>query len=415
MILNLKIDNYKGIENEIHLNTKASNKIKRTDNKCSHITASHKLLKTICIIGCNGSGKTSILSAVETVQHFISFPFRKTLKNDDEFVDYIKTMNEEQLKKYLLQLNTLKLGEQNINKRDTPTSIEIELYIPQRDNNISGFYNYKIVYDNNYAKQGIISETLSYRPELEKKNTICLSRNKNIVESQIGTAILYENNSINKKVNKYIDYYKSFADEILQYTECLLEGTSMPIDDIFENNKEEFIRLCNIADDKIIDVSIDENDKNRNLQFWNKENNYLYFSQLSEGTKKIIVLGSIILEALTNNKTLLIDEIEQSLHPTLVEFLLNLITSKSKNNFTQLIFTTHSPLLAFTLENDELFFINNHENKYEFYNITTAIKLKLITKDQNRYKAWINSLLVKNPSMQQINSFLNLCNKKKSD
>lgn len=415
MLSCLKISNYKGIENEIVLNAKASNKIKRNNNKCSYISESDKLLKNLCIIGCNGSGKTSILSAVETAQTFLSHPFRKNLGENDEFVDYINSMSEEQLKNYLLKINTLNLGEQNINKQNEPTTIEIELYAPKRKNNIPGFYTYKIIYDNNYKKQGVISESLNYRPEYPKKNILNLSKSKNIFESQIGTAILYENNNINKRSNKYIEFYKTFADELLEYTECLFGGTSMPLNEIFENNKEEFINLCNIADDKINDVSIEENDKNRNLLFWNKNNNPLYFSQLSEGTRKIIVLGAVILDALTNNRTLLVDEIEQSLHPTLVDFLISLITSKSNYNYTQLIFTTHSPLLAFTMENDELYFINNHEDKYEFYNITTAIKLKLITKDQNKHKAWINNLLIKNPSINQINNFIKLFDEKKSD
>ena len=79
-------------------------------------------------------------------------------------------MSEEQLKNYLLKINTLNLGEQNINKQNEPTTIEIELYAPKRKNNIAGFYTYKIIYDNNYKKQGVISEILNYRPEYTKKN-----------------------------------------------------------------------------------------------------------------------------------------------------------------------------------------------------------------------------------------------------
>lgn len=412
MIVHFKVNNYKGIEQEAIIDAKASNKIKRPARKYSTISDKNKLLKTICIIGCNGSGKTSILSAIDTLQTFISFPFRKNIKESNDFVNYIKSMSEEELKNYLIKLNTLDLGEQNINRKDEPTLIEIELYVPKRNNNISGFYSYKIIYDYNYKKNGVLSESLSYRPAYEKKNIINLCKRKNIIESQIGTAILYENNdNINKNTIKYIEYYKSFTEELLNYTDCLFDGASTDIREILRNSKNDFIKLCNIADDKIIDVSIDENSKNRNILFWNKYGNSLYFSQLSEGTRKIIILGSVIIEAIKNNSTLLIDEIEQSLHPALVDFLIDLASSKYSHNYTQLLFTTHSPLLAFSLENDELYFINNHDDSYYFSNITNAIKMKIITKDQSRQKAWIDNLLVKNPDKNKIEQFINNKNK----
>ena len=406
MIINFTVNNYKGIEKSANIYAKASNKIKRTPNHYSNLSDKLKILKTICIIGCNGSGKTSILNAMETVQDFISFPFRKSIKDNDEFVNYIKSMNEEELKNYLVKLNTLDLGEQNINKRQEKTEIELEIYVPKREENIEGFYTYTLEYDRNYKKNGVLLEKLTYRPRYEKKNIINLSKKENIIESQIGTIILYENNHLKTKDIKYMNYYKSFADEVLNHISCCFDGATVNIHDMLNNYKKEFIELCNIADDKITNVTIDENSDSRDLLFWNNNNNYIYFSQLSEGTKKIIILGSIIINALKSNSVILIDELEQSLHPTLVAFLINLVNSKAKNNFTQLIFTTHSPFLAFTLENDQLYFINNHNNEYFFSNISNAIKNKIITKDQSRQKAWIDDLLIKNPDRKKIDLFI---------
>lgn len=406
MIINFNVSNYKGIEKNADIQTKASGKIKRNPNEYSTINSKTNILKTICIIGCNGSGKTSILNAVETIRDFISFPFRKNIKNNDDFVDYINNLSEDDLKKYLIKFNTLNLGEQNINKKMDKTEILLEIYIPKRKNNINGFYTYNLVYDKNYKTNGVLLEKLTYRPRWEKKNIICLSKSKNIVESQIGTNILYENNNLKSKGAKYINYYKSFADEILNYTECCFDGATIDIKEMLENDSDSFIKLCNIADDKIINVTIDENSADRNILFLNNSNNSLYFSQLSEGTRKIIILGSIIIKALKNNSVILIDELEQSLHPTLVDFLIKLINSKSSNNYTQLIFTTHSPFLAFSLQNDQLYFINNHNDQYFFSNISNAIKMKIITKDQSRQKAWVDDLLIKNPDGKKINSFI---------
>ena len=118
MIISFKVNNFKGIEDEAIISTIASNKIKRSKNNCSNINDKIKLLKKICLIGCNGSGKTSFLLALQTLQEFISFPFRKKIDiNDTEYSTVIQSMDENQLKSYLLKLNTLKLGEQNINNQ----------------------------------------------------------------------------------------------------------------------------------------------------------------------------------------------------------------------------------------------------------------------------------------------------------
>jgi hypothetical protein len=406
MIINFKINNFRGIEKEAILSALASNKIHRANNKCISIDNKTKLLKTLCLIGCNGSGKTSVLYAFQTIKDFVFFPFRKMMNEDEEYIKYIRSLSEDELKNHLAKLNTLSLGKQNINKSTEETEIEIELYIPKRKANIDGIYTYKLIYNKDYRSKGVILEKLSYRPKMEKRNIITLCKKEGIIESQIGTTILYEKNDSKNRNTKYIEYYKSFADELLNHSELLTNGVSVDIKEVFENNKKDFVKLCNIADDKITNVTIDENDDKRNILFWNKDNNHLYFSQLSDGTKKVIVLGSIIIKALNNNSILFIDELEQSLHPTLVEFLIELATSKSNNNYTQLIFTTHSPLLAFTMENDELYFISNHNDEYFFSNISNAIRKKIITKDQSRQKAWVGDLLIKNPDKVKIKEFI---------
>ena len=408
MIRNFKVNNFKGIESEANICSKASNKIKRSKNNCSKISDDIKLLKKICIIGCNGSGKTSFLLALQTLQEFISFPFRKNINfNDTEYTKYVNSMDESQLKSYLMKLNTLTLGEQNVNKPNEKTEIEIELYIPQRENGIPGFYTYTLVYDKSYSQNGVILEKLVYRPKYVKKNIINVCKKEHIMESQIGTTILYANNSLKYNYTKYIEYYKTFVSEMLEYTICCLAGGKIDIKELLTHHKKDFIKLCNIADDKIVNVTVDENNSKTNFLFLNKSNNSLYFSQLSEGTRKIIILGSIIIKALENNSTILIDEIEQNLHPSLISFLLDLITSKGENNYSQVLFTTHSPFLAFTLENDELYFIDNHSDQYFFSNITNAIKKGRITKDQSRQKAWVDNLLIKNPDKNSILDFLN--------
>lgn len=412
MIINFKVNNFKGIEKEAIISSRASNKIKRDSKECSLVNNELKLLKTICIIGCNGSGKTSIVNALQTLQDFLRFPLRKMMDDDEDYAKYIQSLTEDELKRHLIKINTLTLGMQNINRKLDKTELEIELYIPKKNDNISGFYTYKLTYDKDYKTKGVILEKLTYRPKYEKRNILTLCKKSAIIESQIGTTVLYRNNSIKNKDIKYVDYYQTFIDEMLLNTNCFFNGATVDLRETLKNYKKEFINLCNIADDKIINVTIDENNDNRNLLFLNNKGNSLYFTQLSDGTKKIIILGSVIIEALENNSILFIDELEQSLHFSLATFLIKMIESKNSNNYTQLLFTTHSPLIALKMKNDQLYFINNHNDEYYFSNITNAIRSKLITKDQSIQKALFDNLLIKNPDTNKINLFLNNKDKK---
>ena len=62
----------------------------------------------------------------------------------------------------------------------------------------------------------------------------------------------------------------------------------------------------------------------------------------STGTIKLIVVGGLILDALLDGTTLIVDELDKSLHPLISQMLIKLFNSKENNpNNAQLIFATH--------------------------------------------------------------------------
>lgn len=405
MVLNLKVDNFKGILKPIELSCIASNKTKHEINEVSIISEKNKALKNICIIGSNASGKTSLLDAIKTVQDFLNFPYRKKFTDDKEYKKFINEMSSEELKDFLIKFNKLELGEQNNTRLEDKTSIEIEVFVPNRKKNISGIYLYTLLYKNDYASNGVIMEKLEYRKKYNSSRSKLISLHNNIIESEVSRSVLFKNNRDNVNDENYI-YCKSFFDELITYTDILKDGVRARIEKNINNNKNLFVKLCNIADEKIIDVTIDENEKNSRILFWNSNCSYLTFSQLSEGTRKTIVMGCLIMDALSDNRTMIIDEIELSLHSKLVMFLVELNIAKDCNHFSQLIFTTHSPVLAFTMAGDQLYFINNKDSNYFVSNINNAIKKGIITKDQSVEKAWVTDLLINNPDNKKISDFL---------
>lgn len=92
----------------------------------------------------------------------------------------------------------------------------------------------------------------------------------------------------------------------------------------------------------------------------------LPFDAESEGTKRIFIFGPIIKDALENGRTIVVDEIDNSLHPLFLEYLIQLFNSRETNpNKAQLIFNTHSveTLSLDLLRRDQIYFVEkNHEN-----------------------------------------------------
>ena len=100
----------------------------------------------------------------------------------------------------------------------------------------------------------------------------------------------------------------------------------------------------------------------------------LPFDAESEGTKRIFIFGPIIKEALENGRTIIVDEIDNSLHPLFLEYLIQLFNKRETNpNKAQLIFNTHSveTLSLDLLRRDQIYFVekNNKDGVTELYSL----------------------------------------------
>ena len=68
-----------------------------------------------------------------------------------------------------------------------------------------------------------------------------------------------------------------------------------------------------------------------------------------------------ILDVVRNNKTMIIDEIERSLHPKIVEYIIQIFNASEK---AQLIFTTHNTNLLNLnkFRKDQIWFVNKKKD-----------------------------------------------------
>lgn len=97
----------------------------------------------------------------------------------------------------------------------------------------------------------------------------------------------------------------------------------------------------------------------------------LEFSEESAGTRKLFALAGPWLDVLDNGFVLLVDELDTSLHPLLIRFLLNLLHNPETNRHNaQLVFTTHdTTVLDQTLmRRDQVWFVEKDaENATRLY------------------------------------------------
>jgi len=96
----------------------------------------------------------------------------------------------------------------------------------------------------------------------------------------------------------------------------------------------------------------------------NGENVALEFTEESAGTRKLFALAGPWLDVLENGLVLFLDEMDTSLHPHLIRFLLNLLHSPETNRYNaQLVFTTHdTTILDQTfMRRDQVWFVEKDE------------------------------------------------------
>lgn len=111
----------------------------------------------------------------------------------------------------------------------------------------------------------------------------------------------------------------------------------------------------------------------------------------SEGSGKLFGIGSLILDALTYGRTILIDEFDARFHPNLTLKIVQLFHNKKTNpQNAQIIFVTHDAglLRRAELRRDQICLID--KDKYGISSLTTLIEFKGVRKDASYEKEYLN-------------------------
>lgn len=238
------------------------------------------------------------------------------------------------------------------------------------------------------AGDEVVSESLTRRGLGSKKSAMIFERDSGTIE--LGASI--NRRSINTAVNGKMPYLSFLAinydipviSEVQKWFESVIvrnyanpgvERRIMLSEDVSTQNR--IIRFLNDMDIDISGYRYDEDDEQLyTIRSICGENFELPFSEESEGTKKLIAALPVILLALLEGRTVIIDELDAKLHPKLLRYVISLFKDKQINQKgAQLIFTSHdmTTLKNTVFRRDEIWFAalnNTHSSEiYSLYEI----------------------------------------------
>lgn len=396
MLLRFTVSNFLSFAEEVEFNMFPSN-LKIHKDHVYDLGNGVDVLKAAAVYGANGSGKSNFVNGLLLLKHFV---FNKNLSFEK------------------LQVN-FKLDKEFLNK---PTKLEIEFKFNSRYliYGIS-FWNTWIekewLYESFPEKNKQILVFEREKINKDSKNKIKVNKKYTTSEKEKLRFEIYEEEllstelflgRIGERIEEgtiTLDWFNSFL-----YRADFTEGKKTGLVRLIHNStwwSEYFVELLNklgtgiskidisnlsfdtidnlelrkqIEQDLLLDGNqidfVSKNEEflainNKNIielkklaifnQGKNKELIEFSFSEQSDGTKKILQLIPLLLAAELYEATVFIDEIERSLHPTMIKELLTYFMSRPTKG--QLIFTTHeSHLLDLDIfRQDEIWFTEKNE------------------------------------------------------
>lgn len=366
MILEFSVTNYKSFKDKTTFSMVADDSDKTQEQNCFEMDKT-TLLKSAVIYGANASGKSNFMEAFRTMAEII-------LKSATYFSVSDKSINTQY---FPFEFDELSIFE--------PTVFELYFFID----------GIKYHYSFSYNENEIVDEFLYYYPN--SKQSLLFKRNyddydfgtqlkgeKNLVKNVTDKPQLFLSNGANNKMVQLMtifEYFDSsfnpvpFLDKNIDTNITNAIAKSLYEKDGFINYNS-FINLLTSLDTGITKFEIE---KIKTLkgdykiityhQFKHKDGTVteqkFQLERESVGTQKLFVIIGLLLYALENGISTMIDEFERSLHPQISKFLLSLFNNKDINkNGAQLIISTHDTELLSkenNLRRDQIWLVEKDE------------------------------------------------------
>lgn len=392
MIAEIKFKNMFSFRDETVLSFEAD---KSKDLESYHVVElapDVKLLKLAVIYGANASGKSNIIKVCDFIRSFITCtPLNK--------VELIKIVP------FLL----------NRTSKEQASEFSVSFYAMNGDKAIR--YVYSVLLETTH----IVRETLIYYLSQQPATVFERSMENNVSSIKFGQKVKISTAAKEEITLKCLPNMSVFAaymqvntniaemETALQYLTKQMMPAIVPTSSLSryaeeaikkETAKEYILRYLQEADFNISNISSKEQETKKGVvnytMYQHKVssglggNDYYEFPELyeSDGTIRTFGLASQIQNSIGSNAFLAVDEIESSLHPKLIEYMIERFLKESKQ--AQLLLTTHYDGLLGEedlLRKDNIWFAEkNTDGASVLYPLTDFKGLNRISSLQKAYK-----------------------------
>ena len=344
MVLEIRLSNMFSFRDEVTLDLQAAKiqtkKARELEGNLFSVDG-EQMLKSVALFGANASGKSNVIKAIRACVNMVRSSHNHNV--DTKFA-----------------ISPFKF-EDYVNK---PSSFYIRFLL----NGVEYEYSFSFMHDE------IITETLYYYPNGRK--SLVFSRDesrgtekKDIYEFKTVIKRPFDVADNTSKKTLYISRASQMDREIAQKIFLLFCNDIVldyqvanidSLDNLFKKRKEQMLEVLRTADSDIIDFKI----QNNAITTFHRTNPSVAFdfeTEESEGTKTLFRMMVRMIGIIHEGKMLLVDEIDNSLHTQLVEFVIGMF---NHSDHAQLIYTTHNTHLLNTdfQRRDQVYFVNKRED-----------------------------------------------------
>lgn len=384
MLLTFSIGNYKSFKKETTFFMTAAPKQKGLDYSVFEKTISgkkYKVLSSAVIYGPNASGKTNLIGAMEVMKEIVLrghirntnddslnqavnmlelIPFRGT-KNVPTLFS-VKFIEQGLLFEYTIEIQLGSFLDRKFNRYVHKEILKInEEVVFERDKNIFiNIESIKSIYLNDKIRQNIESAKEIALSGLNDDELFLTNGFKTIFAKELVSLIL------NWFQNKLIVIYRSDSIRMMrEYSD--LDNKKFYIEKTLTDVAKEF----GIHSNALGYVASQEKETTVLSSIINDENlKVIIPAEIYEsyGTVRFVNEFPLIIDALINGGTLIMDEFDASIHPMALMNIINIFHNDEINiRHGQLIFNTHNPIFlnANLFRRDEIKFVERDDETHE--------------------------------------------------
>lgn len=327
-----------------------------------------KILKVAAIYGANASGKTNLYYGMHMFQNIVINSMNSVGEIEDNVLEICYNP-------FALE-NDIEPSEYQIVLCDS--AAEYRYGFEFNDKKIISEWLYKREFESN--RKSIIFE----RADGITKMGSSIRRECNKYTDQIpaGALVLTFFNRLSLKTGVFQRVFSEISHMMIVDTGFFENERVMErfLPQVIDNKKDELIKFLTAIDTGIRDITYDTINKKIVFFTYHKgsdgENHELNLYNESQGTLKSIIVFIIASSIIFKNGLMIVDELNNKLHPLLLKFIIDLFYNK--NSQAQLIYTTHDTTLLDRkfFRRDQIWFVQKDDYGYSTLSALSDFKIR---------------------------------------